>query len=68
MPKSLLRLWHIRSLVDVENIQDTSQKFEPIHRIVTDVDVTEILAELSRVQGINPSVSCADSPPNVGHK
>ncbi|MBQ0108294.1 MAG: DUF1015 domain-containing protein, partial [Phascolarctobacterium sp.] len=54
------------AMVELENIQDTSQKFEPIHRIVTDVDVTEILAELSKVQGINPSVSCADSPPDWG--
>lgn len=54
------------AMVELENIQDTSQKFEPIHRIVTDVDVTEILAELSKVQGINPLVSCADSPPDWG--
>lgn len=54
------------AMVELENIQDASQKFEPIHRIVTDVDVTEILAELSKVQGINPSVSCADSPPDWG--
>lgn len=49
------------AMVELENIQDASQQFEPIHRIVTDVDVGALVKEVTKVPGINPSVSYAAS-------
>lgn len=40
------------AMVELENIQDTSQKFEPIHRIVQGTNSTSLLATLSEVQGL----------------
>lgn len=37
------------SLVELQNIHDASQEFAPIHRIVTDVDTTKLLADLKGI-------------------
>lgn len=39
------------ALVELENIHDPSQRFEPIHRVVFDVDVQKLLQALEKLQG-----------------
>ncbi len=39
------------ALVELENIRDPSQRFEPIHRIVFDVDARGLLSALAHLQG-----------------
>ena len=37
------------ALVELENIHDPSQVFEPIHRILTEVDVRKLMADLATI-------------------
>lgn len=37
------------AMVELQNIRDDSQKFEPIHRILTGVDIAELLSEAEGV-------------------
>lgn len=37
------------AMVELENIHDEAQKFEPIHRIVTGVNVRELMNELNKI-------------------
>jgi len=37
------------ALVELENIHDPSQRFEPIHRVITDTDPVQLLADLQSV-------------------
>lgn len=36
------------ALIELENIHDEAQEFEPIHRILTEVDVPKLISELKR--------------------
>ena len=35
-------------MIELENIHDEAQEFEPIHRILTDVEITKLLSELKQ--------------------
>lgn len=45
------------AMVELENIQDTSQKFEPIHRIVQGTNLAPLMEALSQVSGIRCQIS-----------
>jgi len=43
------------ALVELVNVHDPGLRFEPIHRIVFDVESDELLGDLSRTRGTGPS-------------
>lgn len=53
------------AMVELENIHDEAQEFEPIHRIVCGVDPKELLAELEKKCGIQESTEPAQKPETV---
>lgn len=44
------------ALVELENIHDEAQEFQPIHRVVTDVNVEKLYSELKKVIGADAGI------------
>lgn len=41
------------AMVELQNLQDEVQQFEPIHRLVTDVDVQKLLQDLQKLAAVD---------------
>ncbi|MCR5161755.1 MAG: DUF1015 domain-containing protein [Lachnospiraceae bacterium] len=58
------------AMVELENIHDRAQKFEPIHRLLRKVDVGKLLAFLEKeccceAAGLETNEDCSDDAPNA---